>query len=263
MTSYRRILAAAALATLIIPFQNCGSKQDLGSYVNNSSTAVTPVVAPKIPEIVSVSTPVTVDALSSTALSVVAKGEEPLTYQWYKDGAAVDGQTKPLIAIVEPLPNPVSASSSISTYKVVVKDANNDTVTSSDIPVTVQKTAAQLAGAPAITGFTLAGNASTGSQRPTCGGNANQGNLPIAVVASGIRLKYSWKITYARGNNTNYTDNLSTTTASLTPPLIPVFDPTTGVLVCRVMYFGTYNVTVTDAFGRTTTGDYVVTSNTF
>lgn len=244
MTKTRRILAAAALATLLIPFQNCGSKTDLGAYgVSQSSSGTSKL------EVVASYNPVSVAPFQATTLAVTAKGTGTLTYQWFKDGVVIPGETGPALPLSELNVTPLTAATSTYTYKVTVTDGSGNQ-TSLDLPLEVKKTAAQLAP-PTVT---LPGN----FQRPTCAGNSNQGNtLPIVATATGTRLTYSWKIAYS-----GLTDNLTTNGPALNPPVIPVANGV-GQIVCRVMFFGTYTVTVTDAFGQTATASVAVASNNF
>lgn len=252
---YRRVLAVLLLAALVIPFQNCGEKADLGGYVNNSSTTATAV--PKVPVIVSSSSPGKVAVFQSTALSVVAAGETPLTYQWYKDNQPLANETNPILVIVEPTGATPTTVTTSYLYKVVVKDKDGEPV-EQELPLIVERSTAQEAAAPAISGFTVNGVTMTSYARPNCNTNANQSNFTIGVTATGTRLRYTWKVTYPRNNGAFYTDVLSTDAAVLTPPIYPIFDFNTGVYYCRVIFGGTYNVVVTDAFGRSTTRDFVV-----
>lgn len=67
----------------------------------------------------------------STTLSVYAEGEAPLTYQWYKDGVAIEGATEASFSLSN-----VTAEDAGS-YKVVVTDAYGETAESNAATITV------------------------------------------------------------------------------------------------------------------------------
>ena len=86
---------------------------------------------------------------TSIILRVTATGDEPLTYQWMKDGVAVAGATSPTLALDN------AAAATAGNYTVVVSNAGGS-VTSP--PATVSVSARPVAGA---TFGTIGGNAGT------------------------------------------------------------------------------------------------------
>lgn len=68
----------------------------------------------------------------SFTLNVVATGDDPLTYQWYRNGVALQGATGSSYAITN------AGSGAAGSYTVRVTDANGDTALSNPSVVTIQ-----------------------------------------------------------------------------------------------------------------------------
>jgi hypothetical protein len=93
-------------------------------------TGITPV--PEPPVITGQPQDVTVNEGSSFALSVTATGTEPLAYQWFKDGAVIDGATASVYEVT------TAQTSDSGSYTVRVSNEAG-TVTSREALVTVNK----------------------------------------------------------------------------------------------------------------------------
>ena len=83
-----------------------------------------------------------VDAGSKASMSVDATGASPITYQWYKDGAAVSG------AIANTLTYDSSASANAGNYYVVVKNGGPSATSST---ASLQVVATAISGSANIT----------------------------------------------------------------------------------------------------------------
>jgi hypothetical protein len=145
------VVAGQTAATLSV---SAATLADSGAYTVEVKNAVGLAVArvatvsvQALPRIVT--QPVGIDSVegSSAVLSVAATGAQPLSYQWYKDGAALDGQTSAVLSF-----SPLSATTHSGTYKVQVSNivgrVFSDTAVVSARPVlriTTQPASAELA----------------------------------------------------------------------------------------------------------------------
>lgn len=93
-------------------------------------TGITPVVEP--PVITQQSVDVTVNEGTSFSLSITATGTEPLAYQWFKDGAEIEGATASVYEVT------TAQTSDSGSYTVRVSNEAG-TVTSREALVTVNK----------------------------------------------------------------------------------------------------------------------------
>ncbi len=93
-------------------------------------TGITPVVEP--PVITQQSVDVTVNEGTSFSLSITATGTEPLAYQWFKDGAEIEGATASVYEVT------TAQTSDSGSYTVRVSNEAG-TVTSRETLVTVNK----------------------------------------------------------------------------------------------------------------------------
>lgn len=247
---YRRVLAVALLAALVVPFQNCGEKADLGTYVNNSSTGAAVPTVPLIPEIMDSSADTTVAFFESTALGVVAAGEGPLTYEWKKDGVVIPGQFKSILTVADPVGASPSTPSTIYNYTVTVKDKDGESV-SKDIRLTVTRSAAQSVP-PTITAAGLV----DATPITACVNGTNHTARVLSVTTTGTKVRTSWNVSYVDGGQ-NFTDPLFINANGE-----PVTNYTryfvNGTYIAKCIIKGTYKVTATDYFGQTTTRDVVI-----
>ncbi len=131
------------------------------TVVGNSGTA---------PAIVSQPASQTVDAGSNVTLSVTASGSPAPTYQWLKDGVAINGATGASLTFL-----PVKLGNA-GTYAVVVTNSVSST-TSSNAVLTVTT---PLAAAPVIT------------VQPVSQTVAPGGSVTFSVAATGASLTYQW-----------------------------------------------------------------------
>ncbi len=131
------------------------------TVVGNSGTA---------PAIVSQPASQTVDAGSNVTLSVTASGSPAPTYQWLKDGVAINGATGASLTF-----SPVKLGNA-GTYAVVVTNSVSST-TSSNAVLTVTT---PLAAAPVIT------------VQPVSQTVAPGGSVTFSVAATGASLTYQW-----------------------------------------------------------------------
>jgi hypothetical protein len=122
--SLRRIAATTALVLLGSAVAGCGgSSSDSGSSTSGTTTTVTAPTITTQPTAVSASTG------STASLSVVASGSS-LTYQWYKDSAAMSGATSATYSIAS------AASTDAGSYYVIVTNSAGS-VSSSTVTLTV------------------------------------------------------------------------------------------------------------------------------
>ncbi len=120
---------AALTGGTLIGLQGCGgggSSSSSTTTTSSGSTASAPTIATQ-PSAVSVASG------SSATFSVVATGSGTLSYQWYKDSAAISGATAASYTIVS------AASGDAGTYYVIVTDSAGST-TSSSAALTVSTT---------------------------------------------------------------------------------------------------------------------------
>lgn len=128
--------------------QNSANPDLTASTITNASASFTYTFPSYSATVIQLAAPVAVPVIStqpasqvvapggSVTLSVTASGEGPLSYQWYKDGAALAGQTGPSLTLAN------AQASDAGNYTVVVTNALG-TATSSTATVTVA-TASQL-----------------------------------------------------------------------------------------------------------------------
>jgi formylglycine-generating enzyme required for sulfatase activity len=115
------LVAGQTTATLSV---SAATLADSGVYTvevkNAVGLAVARVATVSVQELPRIVTqPVGIDAVegSSAVLSVAATGAQPLSYQWYKDGTAMEGQTSAVLSL-----SPLSATTHSGTYKVQVSN---------------------------------------------------------------------------------------------------------------------------------------------
>jgi hypothetical protein len=188
------VLTGKTAATLSVP---SATLLDSGSYTVQVKNAVgvtvgkvATVSVQALPQIVT--QPANLDAVegSSAVLSVAATGAQPLSYQWYKDGTALDGQTAAAFSL-----SPLSAATHAGTYKVQVSNtvgrlfSNTAVVTvQPGLRITTQPASAQFAiGARATLSVAATGSAPLTYQWYKDGAmlpEATQAALVVATVSN-------------------------------------------------------------------------------
>lgn len=163
---------------------------DAGTYTLVASNAYGTAVAPGFTMLVigGVGSPPTIStqpkaqsvtAGSGTILSVVISGTSPISYQWYKDGAAIAGANSATYSIS------TASAASAGTYYVVASNAYG-TVTSNSVSVTVVPPSGQLTNLSVRTG------AGTGDGTlivgVVLGGSGTAGTKPLLIRAMGPTL---------------------------------------------------------------------------
>ena len=151
-------IAGAAAATLEIAD---ASASDEGKYyvivkderetVKSTEVSVTVELIPL--EITAQPVSTTLGEGKDGSLSVAATGKGTLTYQWYKDGVAIDGATAATLEI------PEASTADEGKYHVVVKDVRN-TVDSEKIDVKVALIPLEITGQPVGVELTEGGSTS-------------------------------------------------------------------------------------------------------
>ncbi|WP_195763697.1 DUF3500 domain-containing protein [Duganella guangzhouensis] len=168
------LLFAALLAA-------CGG----GSSDSSSSSTSTTTTSATAPSITTQPTSVSVTAGSTASFSVVATGTATLTYQWRKDGTAINDATSAAYSISS------TATSDAGSYDVVVSNSAGS-VTSSAATLTVSSAD----GLPVI------------STQPTSISAAVGGDATFTVVATGNSLTYQWRksgVAISGATGTSYT----------------------------------------------------------
>lgn len=107
---------------------NAGTSFSL-TFAHYSATVVT--LAPSAPTIAVQPTAGSVATGANVTLAVAANGYGPLTFQWYKAGAAIAGATSTTLSL------PAVTTAAAGDYRVVVTDAAGESVTSSIATLTV------------------------------------------------------------------------------------------------------------------------------
>src|SRR6266481_3274494 len=142
-----------------------------GSVTSNPATlTVTTVnVAPSL-----ISQPVdqTVTAGQTATFSVTASGTAPLSYQWYKNGAAVGGATSPTYT------TPAETTSDNGAQFTVVVSNAAGSVTSAAAALTVNAATFLLSATPASLTF---GNVNTGASSTLAVTLTNSGNSQVTI----------------------------------------------------------------------------------
>ncbi len=166
------LVAGQTAATLSVP---AATLLDSGAYTVEVKNAVglavgrvATVAVQALPRVVT--QPVGIDAVegSSVVLSVAATGALPLGYQWYKDGAALAGQSAPVLSL-----SPLSAATHGGTYRVQVSNTVGRVF--SESAVVAARPALRITTQPAAAELTLGARGT------------------FSVVASGAApLSYQW-----------------------------------------------------------------------
>lgn len=102
------------------------------------TSSIMPVTAYRLPSFTTqppATVTVTVGSDLSIATTPATTSKAPRTYQWYKDGAAISGATAATFTKAS------AVAGDAGVYYVIVKDANNKTVQSSNSTVTVNPAA--------------------------------------------------------------------------------------------------------------------------
>jgi alpha-tubulin suppressor-like RCC1 family protein len=184
---------------------------------------------PTAPSITAQPASVTVTAGATASFGVTAAGSAPLTYQWQKDGAPIDGATSASYATPA-----TTIDDNGALFTVIVSNAAGSvtstaatlTVGPATAPSIVTQPAAQSAVAPAPATFTVVANGSdpltyqwTRNGAAIAGANEANYTTPATTVADDNGTLFAVRVTNVAGTATS--DNAAlTVTAAPTPPVV-------------------------------------------
>jgi hypothetical protein len=228
----------------------------LGAYNNQKSRAnewadvviddvlVAMGTPPEPPTIITQPSNVTVTAPSAATLSVVAEGDAPLTYQWRKAGAPIDGATGSTYVI-----NPTSVSHS-GQYDVVVSNAAGS-VTSATVTLTVNSAPVP----PSIT--TQPAHVTVTAPAPATFSVTATGTAPLtyqwrrngAPIAGATGTSYTLNPTAGSDSGAQFTVVVSNTAGSVTSAAATL--TVNGAPVAPAITTPPANVTVTEPSSAT------------
>jgi len=142
-----------------------------GSVTSNPAT-LTVTTANVAPSLISQPVDQTVTAGQTATFSVTASGTAPLSYQWYKNGAAVGGATSPTYT------TPAETTSDNGAQFTVVVSNSAGKVTSTAAALTVNAATFLLSATPASLTF---GNVNTGASSTLAVTLTNSGNSQVTI----------------------------------------------------------------------------------
>lgn len=142
-----------------------------GSVTSNPAT-LTVTTANVAPSLISQPVDQTVTAGQTATFSVTASGTAPLSYQWYKNGAAVGGATSPTYT------TPAETTSDNGAQFTVVVSNSVGKVTSTAAALTVNAATFLLSATPASLTF---GNVNTGASSTLAVTLTNSGNSQVTI----------------------------------------------------------------------------------
>lgn len=190
---------------------------DTSGSVTSSPATLTVAVVTSTPAITTEPESATAAAGSSLTLSVAATGTAPLTYQWFKDGAALPGDTGPTLHL------DVLSAASQGTYTVEVSNAHGSDTSAPAVITVVEVETGSIFVAP---GGSPLGAGTVGD--PTTLEQAIATVEPgSTILLRGGTYTFSSQITIAR-DNAGLGETLRKTIAAYTPPggepEVPVLD---------------------------------------
>ena len=243
---------------------------DLGNYdVIVSGTCGTPVTSSAVALTINPATAITTQPAATTvcagaaaSFTVVATGQGTLSYQWYKDGAAISSATSATYSIA------TATASHAGTYKVQVTGTCG-TVTSANAALTVNPlpsasvsgtaTVCQGATAPAIT-FTGSGGTAPYTFTYTINGGAAQtvtttsGSSVSVTASTAIPVTFAYTLVSVQDASSTTCTNTATGTATITVTATP----TASLSYAASLYCASGNAT--PIFSGTTGGTYTSTA---
>jgi hypothetical protein len=236
---------ATTYTTPVTTIADSGSKflvvvtNSTGSATSSAAT-LTVNAAPVAPSITTQPASATVTAGQTATFTVAAGGTAPLTYQWQKNGAAINGAT----ATAYTTPATTTSDSGSKFLVVVTNSAGSATSIAATLTVNPAATAPSITTQPASKSVTAGQTATftvaaSGTAPLTyqwqkngtavSGGTSSSYTTPVTTIADNGST-FVAVVTNSAGNATSTTATL-TVTADTTPPTVSISSPASGATV--------------------------------